>query len=89
MLPPETRLMVACVRPVIEPEQVAQIAERCRGPIDWQQFLRLLDRHYVGPLVWRSLKRVANNGIPANVVNALKGRRRAGESVLIGGAGWR
>lgn len=58
-LPPELRLILACLRITPEVQAVRQIEELSRAQIDWPVFLRGVDRHRVAPLVYRNLRRYA------------------------------
>ena len=61
---PEMRLLLASARKILRPADSERIVELCHGPLDWQTFLNLLDRHYLLPLVWYSLKTCDNIPIP-------------------------
>jgi len=44
------------------------------GPINWDTFTHLMDRHRVPGLVYRGMGNVADNGIPQHVHQSLKER---------------
>ena len=44
------------------------------GPINWETFLHLVDRHRVPALVYRGMGKVTDNGIPQDVHRDLRER---------------
>ena len=48
---PEMRLVLACSRTSIREEKSSQIEKLSHGPINWEAFIRLVDRHRVYPMV--------------------------------------
>lgn len=70
----ELQLLCACARQTLRPVDAERIADLCREPLDWEFFFRLLTRHRIDPLVWRSLEGVAAEWIPEEVQAALRRR---------------
>jgi Uncharacterised nucleotidyltransferase len=71
-LTPEMRLLLASARKTLRPTDSDRIIELGHGPLDWQTFLHLLDRHYVLPLVWHSLGTFEGIPIPELIRRSLK-----------------
>ncbi len=73
-LPPELRLILSCLRITPNQKEVRQIEKLSGAKIGWPDFLRWVDRHRVGPLVYQNLRRYGGNGVPASVMSALRSR---------------
>jgi hypothetical protein len=70
----EMLLLLACCRASISKEDSEKIRTLGHGPIDWNTFINLADRHRVTPLVRRSLNRYSTERIPDYVVDSLSAR---------------
>jgi hypothetical protein len=69
---PELRLLLACGRKTLRPVDAERITGLCHEPLDWPLFLRLVDRHRVGSLVWQSLKSVGRPSMPHQIQDDLR-----------------
>ena len=50
---PEMRLVLACSRASICEEKSSQMEKLSHGPINWEAFIKLVERHRVYPIVYR------------------------------------
>jgi len=73
-LPPELRLILACLRLTPNEKEAQQIEGLSQSEIAWPDFLRWVDRHRVAPLVYQNLRRYGGNGVPSSVMSALRSR---------------
>jgi hypothetical protein len=64
---PEMRLLLACARKTLCPDDARRIVGLCHLPLDWPLFLRLVARHRVAPLVWQSLKSAGQASVPESI----------------------
>ena len=71
---PEMRLVLACSRAPIRGEESSPIEKLSHGPINWETFIKLADRHRVYPMVYRNLSRDVGNGVPKHVLVSLRNR---------------
>jgi hypothetical protein len=68
----EDRLLLCCSRTRIEEETASQIEDLLRHKIDWTYLIESAIYHRVVPLLYRSLRQISSNSIPAVVVNELQ-----------------
>jgi len=68
----EDRLLFCCARTTIEEESAGQIKDLLRHEIDWTYLIESAIHHRVVPLLYRSLRQISSNSIPAAVVNELQ-----------------
>ena len=73
-LPTELRLILSCLRITPTGKEIRQIEELSRAKIAWPEFLALVDRHRVAPLVYTNLKRFAGNTVPSAIISELHSR---------------
>ena len=73
-LTPEMHLMLACSQISLKGEDSERIKRLSHGPINWEAFLKLVERHRMYPLVYRSLGKVVRNGVPKHVLIILRNR---------------
>ena len=73
-LSPELRLMLACLRILPNEKEVQQIEKLSNTKIAWYDFLRLVDRHRVAPLVFTNLNRYAGEAVPPAIMRDLRSR---------------
>lgn len=71
---PEMRLLLTSARIVLRPIDSERIVGLCRGQLNWQIFLNLVDRHCIAPLVWHSLRTVEKAPIPDFLLVELRQR---------------
>jgi hypothetical protein len=73
----EFRLMCLTARVDFSSEAAAQAAEIiASGMVDWSSFLSRVERHYIAPLVQRSLKSLNAPGVSAKVLDTLRVRSK-------------
>jgi hypothetical protein len=72
-LPPEFRLLLACLRLAPSEPEILQIASLSRSGIAWPSLMSLVDRHRTAPLVYQNLRRYGNN-VPESVMILLRSR---------------
>ena len=83
-VPLELRLILSCLRASAGKKEADQTGELCRRPIDWDNFIKLVDRHRVPAPVYKRLSRFAENSIPKTVLTPLKNRsHRNAQQVLM------
>lgn len=73
-LPPELRLILACLRVTPNDKETRQIERLSQNGAAWPVFLKLVDRHRVAPLVYTNLSRYAGKTAPAAMMSALRSR---------------
>ena len=71
-LPPELRLILACLRASPNDADAVRIERLSRGTINWESFLAWVDHHHVAPLVYLNLRRFSRNTIPEGVHSGLR-----------------
>lgn len=76
-LPPELLLILACLRITPNEKEAQQIERLSQTEIAWPDFLRLVDRHRVAPLVYHNLSRFHGKTMPAGVLGELRARFRS------------
>ena len=73
---PELSCMCLAARTQFGPTEALQLASLIGGGINWPDFLAQLERHYVAPLVLRSLQSVGGAGLPSKVLETIRVRSR-------------
>ena len=73
-MPLELRLLLSCLRASVGQKEGDQISELCRRAIDWDIFIRLVDRHRVVSQAYKSLNQFAANYVPEPVLTRLRER---------------
>ena len=73
-IPLELRLILSCLRASAGQKEGDQISELYRRAIDWDIFIRLVDRHRVPSPVYQNLNRFEGNSIPELALTRLKNR---------------
>lgn len=68
------RLLLACSRISMRDEDSERVRMLTSGPIDWEAFITLVDRHRVIPMVYRNLSGLNGNGVPEQIRHRLKDR---------------
>ena len=82
-MPLELRLLLYCLRASADQDVGDQIDSLSRKAIDWDVFVRLIDRHRVVSQAYKSLKQFAANNVPEPVLIRLRERaRRNAQRVL-------
>jgi len=82
-MPLELRLILSCLRASADQDVGDQIRALCLRAIDWDAFIKLVDRHRVPSLVYKSLNRFAGNRIPEIALTRLRNRfHRNAQQVL-------
>lgn len=66
--------MLACLRILPEEKEVQQIEKLSNTKIAWHDFLMLVDRHRVAPLVFTNLNRYAGEAGPPAIMRDLRSR---------------
>jgi hypothetical protein len=74
VLKQEMRLLLLSSQLFVSAEDSERIKALCHSPIDWEVFLRLVDRHRVYPFVYRHLAGFAPGRIPNYLVKELSDR---------------
>jgi hypothetical protein len=72
--PLELHLILACLRITPNEMEVQQIEKLSKIGINWHDFLMLVDRHLVAPLVYHNLSSYARRTIPDSIMNKLRSR---------------
>jgi hypothetical protein len=70
-LTPEVELLLCCSRTQVGPRAAGRMGSLLRGPIDWEEFLRIVAAHGVLPLVYESLAGLNWPAAPAAVQQKL------------------
>ena len=70
----EFELMCLAARTYTGPLEHARITTLVQAGVDWPRFLALVERHYVAPLVQRTLQSIGGAGVPAKVLATLRVR---------------
>ena len=68
------RLLLVCSRVSLCEEDYERVGMLASGPIDWETFITLVDRHRVIPKVYRNLKGLKGNGVPEQIRRSLQNR---------------
>ena len=63
----EFNILTKLIRPTMDDNTFQSLADLMKNPVDWQEFLRLVDRHRVVPLVSRGLNRCQGFKFPEQV----------------------
>jgi hypothetical protein len=71
-LRPEARLLLACARTRVEPEQERRIKDLLREEMDWDYVLATASRHGTLPLVYSHLSEIGPEGIPESFLQELR-----------------
>jgi hypothetical protein len=75
----ELELLLCLARANLGPDEEARVETLLPGPIDWDEFFRLAERHRLLPLCARHLNRVAPDRVPPEPLRAM--RRYAEQNV--------
>ena len=70
-------MLVLCARTRIEREVAESIFELMAAPLDWDELISLAGRNSVTPLIEMSLRTVAGDSVPSEVLNRLREAVRA------------
>ncbi len=73
---PELACICLAARSTFGSEESARIESLIRGGFDWPDFLARLERHYVAPLVLRSLNSIKVADVPTRVMETMRVRSR-------------
>jgi len=73
---PEVQLLLACARTTINTETAERIKSLLNGPIHWTYLLEKAHKHFVMPLLYRSLESTAPELVPDEVLESLRGSFR-------------
>ncbi len=73
---PELACMCLAARTQFGPAEALQVASLVRDGLNFPVFLAQLERHYVAPLVLRSLNSIGGAGIPSRVLETMRVRSR-------------
>ena len=68
----EFNILTRLIRPTMDENTLQSLSDLIKNPVDWQEFLRLGDRHRVVPLVWRGMGRCRDIDFPENVQETIK-----------------
>jgi len=84
---PEAELLLCCARSRMTANMAARIEALLRESLDWEYLLRVANRHGLGPLLYRQLKAVSAERIPAVYAQQLAElfRRNAARNVILTG----
>jgi len=75
-MPSELRLLISCLRAALGRVEDAGVSALCRRPVDWDSFIKLVNRHRVISPVYLGLKQFAGDRIPEAVLGDLESRYR-------------
>lgn len=67
-------LLLACCKAFLHKEDGTHIRLLSHDHIDWNAFITLVDWHRLSPIVYRTLNRVASDGVPEHVLDNLRVR---------------
>lgn len=70
----ESRLLTACARATLRPEDVAKIRALCRCALNWEVLLESADRHGVSPLLYWHLREQISQTAPSAPMELLRAR---------------
>ena len=70
----EFNLLINLIRPVSDENTSNKIESISKQSINWNEFIFLIDRHRVAPLVWRGLNRESNLKFPNSIKDAISKR---------------
>lgn len=70
----ESRLLTACARATLRPEDVAKIRALCRCALNWEVLLESADRHGVSPLLYWNLREQISQTAPSAPMELLRAR---------------
>jgi len=73
-IPLELKLILSCLRASTGQEEGDRIHLLSRRAIDWDNFVKLVDRHRVPSPVYQNLNRFAGNSIPEPTLTSLRNR---------------
>ena len=70
----EPRLLIACARATLRPEDVATIRALCKCALNWEVLLGSADRHGISPLLYRHLREQISQTAPSAPMELLRAR---------------
>lgn len=69
---PEYRVLLACARTTLSPEQAAELRRLVSRPLDWAFLLQAGRQHFILPLLYRHLNTAYPEQVPAEVLADLQ-----------------